>query len=48
MNICIVTSKHISYNPRVVKEADALTKAGHTVIVVTVCNHREQALLDEG
>lgn len=48
MNICIVTSKHVSYNPRVVKEADALSAAGHAVTVVTVCNHHEQARLDEG
>lgn len=48
MKICIVSRAHISYNPRVVKEADALTEAGHTVTVVTVCNHREHALLDEG
>lgn len=47
MNISIVTSKHVSYNPRVVKEADALTAAGHAVTVVTVCNNREQALLDQ-
>lgn len=47
MLVCIVTSKHVSYNPRVVKEADALTAAGHAVTVVTVCNNREQALLDQ-
>lgn len=47
MKICSVSSKHISYNPRVLKEADALAEAGHAVTVVTVCNHREQALLDE-
>lgn len=47
MKICIVTSKHVSYNPRVVKEADALSSAGHDVTVVTVCNNSAQALLDE-
>jgi glycosyltransferase involved in cell wall biosynthesis len=46
MIICITTSKHVSYNPRVVKEADALTAAGHNVTVVTVCNNNEQARLD--
>jgi glycosyltransferase involved in cell wall biosynthesis len=46
MKVCIVTSKHVSYNPRVVKEADALTAAGHDVTVVTVCNNREQSRLD--
>jgi len=39
---------HVSYNPRVVKEADALSAAGHEVTVVTVCNNRDQALLDKG
>ncbi len=48
MNVCIVTSKHVSYNPRVVKEADALSSAGHDVTVVTVCNNCAQAALDEG
>jgi glycosyltransferase involved in cell wall biosynthesis len=48
MHVCIVSTKHVSYNPRVVKEADALSAAGHEVTVVTVCNNREQALLDEG
>ena len=48
MQVCIVTSKHVSYNPRVVKEADALAAAGHDVTVVTVCNNNEQALLDTG
>lgn len=48
MKICIISTKHVSYNPRVVKEADALSAAGHEVTVVTVCNNRDQALLDEG
>jgi len=39
MNICIVTTRHISYNPRVLKEADALTEAGHTLTVVAINNH---------
>lgn len=34
VRICIVTSTHISANPRVVKEADALAAAGHAVHVV--------------
>lgn len=46
MKISVITSRHISYNPRVVKEADALTEAGHDVTVVTVCNNVDQALLD--
>lgn len=47
MRICIVSTKHVSYNPRVVKEADALSSAGHAVTVVTVCNNVEQAGLDQ-
>jgi len=34
MRICIVTSAHLCNNPRVVKEADALSAAGHNVRVV--------------
>lgn len=34
--ICIVTPTHISANPRVVKEADALTDAGYDVCVISV------------
>jgi glycosyltransferase involved in cell wall biosynthesis len=45
--ICIVTPRHISYNPRVVKEADALTGAGHDVTVIAVNNHPAQRLEDE-
>ena len=48
MKICIVSSKHVSYNPRVIKEADALSSAGHGVTVVTVCNNYAQAILDQG
>jgi glycosyltransferase involved in cell wall biosynthesis len=33
--ICIVTPGHLSTNPRVVKEADALSAAGHQVEVIT-------------
>lgn len=39
MNICIVTTRHISYNPRVLKEADALSEAGHSVTVIAINNH---------
>ncbi len=47
MKICIVTFRHISYNPRVVKEADTLTFIGHDVSVVTVCNNSAQTILDD-
>lgn len=45
--ICIVTTRHISYNPRVLKEADALSAAGYEVVVVTVSNTDRQAAFDE-
>lgn len=36
LSICLVTSAHVSNNPRLIKEADALTDAGHRVRVVAV------------
>jgi len=33
MKVVIVTTKHVSYNPRVVKEADTLADAGYEVVV---------------
>jgi glycosyltransferase involved in cell wall biosynthesis len=45
--ICIVTTRHISYNPRVLKEADALYSAGHEVVVVTISNSEQQAAFDQ-
>lgn len=45
--ICIVTTHHISYNPRVLKEADALHGRGYTVSVVTVNNHCDQNRFDK-
>jgi|HubBroStandDraft_1064217.scaffolds.fasta_scaffold07894_3 glycosyltransferase involved in cell wall biosynthesis len=45
--ICIVTTRHISYNPRVLKEADALAAAGYEVAVVAVSNSEQQAAFDE-
>jgi glycosyltransferase involved in cell wall biosynthesis len=44
--ICIVTTRHISYNPRVLKEADALSAAGYPVTVVTVNNQERQSAFD--
>lgn len=32
--ICLITQSQLSTNPRVVKEADALTEAGHRVVVI--------------
>jgi glycosyltransferase involved in cell wall biosynthesis len=34
--VCLVTSAHISYNPRLLKEADALQEAGYAVRVVAM------------
>ena len=48
MIVKIISPRHVSYNPRVVKEADALSDAGHDVTVVALCNHERQAVLDQG
>ncbi|HEV3413453.1 MAG TPA: glycosyltransferase [Puia sp.] len=45
--ICIVSTRHISYNPRVLKEADALDAGGYEVVVVTISNDGRQAAFDE-
>ena len=45
--ICIVSTRHISYNPRVLKEADTLHNAGYSVVVVTINNHHLQSRFDE-
>ncbi|GAA4753489.1 glycosyltransferase family protein [Flavisolibacter ginsenosidimutans] len=47
MKICIVTTRHISYNPRVLKEADVFAAHGIDVSVVTVNNNAQQARFDE-
>jgi hypothetical protein len=45
--ICILTTRHISYNPRVLKEADALDAGGYDVTVVTINNSVDQRRFDE-
>ena len=45
--ICIVTTRHISYNPRVLKEADALYAAGYEVVVAGISNNERQAAFDK-
>lgn len=45
--ICIITTRHISYNPRVLKEADALDAGGYEVTVVSITNNERQAAFDE-
>ena len=47
MKICIISPRHVSYNPRVVKEADALDEAGHHVTVIAIRSHSHQTFLDE-
>ena len=44
--VCLVTQTHVSLNPRLVKEADALTVAGHDVRVVALDLVDEHAALD--
>lgn len=44
--ICIITTRHISYNPRVMKEADALHARGYNVTVITICNNQLQSEFD--
>lgn len=43
---CLVTSTHVCKNPRLVKEADALTAAGHDVRVIAVAFNAEATRLD--
>ena len=47
MKITLVTNAHISYNPRLLKEADALCDAGHDVRVVAVTNDLQRMMGDE-
>lgn len=45
--ICLVTSAHLSYNPRLLKEADALHEAGYAVRVVAMNLEAAKAAYDE-
>lgn len=47
MRFTLVTSAHVANNPRLVKEADALTGAGHLVRVVAPLQHRWLADRDD-
>ena len=47
LRYCIVTTAHISNNPRVVKEADALHEAGYDVRVVAEWNNAANAERDD-
>src|ERR1051325_80489 len=42
MRICLVGPLHVSFNPRLLREADTLAEAGHDVRVV--CKQSDQAL----
>jgi len=46
MRICLVSGSHLSSNPRLVKEADALQAAGHQVHVVAGRNYPPSDPLD--
>jgi glycosyltransferase involved in cell wall biosynthesis len=45
--ICLVTSRHLAYNPRLYKEACALDKAGFSVRVITPNLDPQKARYDE-
>jgi len=52
-HICILTQSHLCRNPRVVKEANALHRAGYKVTILTTFTHEAQrledlTLIDEG
>lgn len=47
MRITLVTSAHVANNPRLVKEADALARAGHVVTVVAPWQRAELAARDD-
>ena len=44
--ILIVSAGHLCRNPRIVKEAETLARAGHDVTVLTVRNHAASELAD--
>lgn len=46
-NILVITGGHLCRNPRVVKEADTLARAGYAVTVLSVRNHPPSDVFDE-
>ena len=46
--ICIITKLHLSYNPRVLKEADALSESAYEVVVIAASNSVLRSHYDEG
>ena len=47
MRICSITPHHVVYNPRLHREADALSRAGHDVRVLSVRTVPTLSILDE-
>ena len=45
-SVCLISPLHISYNPRLVREADALSAAGFDVRVVSVSENPHRCSLD--
>lgn len=46
-SICLITNAHISYNPRLLKEADALCRHGFEVIVTSVVTNKQRYEYDQ-
>ena len=46
-SICLITNAHISYNPRLLKEADALCDCGFDVVVVSVVTNTQRYEYDQ-
>jgi glycosyltransferase involved in cell wall biosynthesis len=46
-SVCLVTSAHVSYNPRLTKEADSLAEAGYDVRVVAMNVEKWRARVDD-
>jgi glycosyltransferase involved in cell wall biosynthesis len=44
--VCLISSAHVSANPRLVKEADALSEADYQVTVIAANVNRSSAILD--
>jgi glycosyltransferase involved in cell wall biosynthesis len=45
--VCLISPGHVAFNPRLVKEADALSSAGFAVHVIAANNLKHLRLLDE-
>ena len=48
MHICLISSAHLSANPRLVKEADALSEAGYEVTVIAATYDIRSREVDHG